>query len=1180
MSRDCFISYRSTDRELAERVHDGLVSAGLDPDKIFLDRKRLIAGDRWDELIEKECDSSRVILPVLTPRWQSQWTLFETYGAEAVIPLLFEGQFDQVAPPTLRRFQAEKINFADGVSDADWKQLADAIRRRVATEPPRKITRFDVLPYQTNPDFKGRAAVLIEIHEKLHDEPTTDRNRGRRPVVLAGMGGVGKTTLARQYAEKFWRCYQQILWVDGRNPGGLDAEYAALFETVFPGRGSAEIAESDKAELVRQELDSDEERLLIIDNAEDAASAERKIPSAGGCYTLVTSRLTGWPRGIQSVTVRELDPAAAREFLSSRTELPLSDPAEERARDELARTLGDLPLALEQAAAYILQQGMDFRGYLDLYQEAAADLLSEGVRGSTEYPDSVFVTWKATVDKLSPASRALLRTAAFMAEVPIPVQLLVDGDETLRRGTGLMTESGLPVTGRGPNAQNPEIFVRRVLGELASYSMVQLQSVRLGGKVLNVASIHALVQTVERAGLSPGDQAHWTLAAASFVHACPEDPTDPREWPFLRLATGHLSAAAVHGFPLLREETLTDSRGHRLSHAELAEAIVALFEYCARFDHALERIDLAEQRLRLALALDQRLPRNSRRTVRLLQSTGSLLADAGRLAEAEPLARRALDLYEEELGSEHPEVAEALSRLAAVVGGLGRWNEAESQLLRAVRLLDAHADSPQWRAPRRDLFAQLGALYASADRDAEAERAFTRVRELDEQLAGSSADELVARRSLLIEAWRASAEGRDADAERLVREFVEANRPERGAGVHDLPFALGQAAAVLQKLRRFDLAEQCLMDKLALDESDYTAEHPQFAQALEDLAELYIEMDRESDAEPRLRQALAILDRAYPRGHPRVANVLAQLGRSLSRTDRLEEAQPLLQRAITVYASTPGAPALTLAGYQSSLAQVLIRAGKPAEAKPLMDHVLETYERQYGPASVQLADCLGSWAASLAIAGETAGAEQLARRALAIKEAAMGPDSPDLLRELDCLGAVINPWERPAEAEDIARRALAICEKSLGADHPKAMSWRDWLWQFLAQKGDAADAAHLLKISLELRDRAPAPNDREVAEACVYLAELLWSAGAGPDGEPYARRATHDLLVLSAREERRHPMLARATYVWGACLHATGKTPDQIAAARRALFAELGLEQLLPEVLAEIWASAQSETMH
>jgi hypothetical protein len=111
-------------------------------------RTRLEPGCDWHREIERGCEASRVVLPVLTPRWQSSdWTRFETYGAEAVIPLLFEGSFEDVAPAPLQRFQAHTLHFADGADSTDWQRPTGALQRLLAEAPPEKAIRVAQVHY-------------------------------------------------------------------------------------------------------------------------------------------------------------------------------------------------------------------------------------------------------------------------------------------------------------------------------------------------------------------------------------------------------------------------------------------------------------------------------------------------------------------------------------------------------------------------------------------------------------------------------------------------------------------------------------------------------------------------------------------------------------------------------------------------------------------------------------------------------------------------------------------------------------------------------------------------------------------------------------------------------------------------------------------------------------------------
>jgi hypothetical protein len=131
VSYDCFISYASADIALAEALYRRLTEADL---SVWLDRARLQPGYDWHREIEKACDSIRVILPILTPRWKlSDWTRFETYGAECILPLIGEGKIEDIVTPPLARLQAVPV---------DDPNLPRAIRAHLAQPAPEKAPRL------------------------------------------------------------------------------------------------------------------------------------------------------------------------------------------------------------------------------------------------------------------------------------------------------------------------------------------------------------------------------------------------------------------------------------------------------------------------------------------------------------------------------------------------------------------------------------------------------------------------------------------------------------------------------------------------------------------------------------------------------------------------------------------------------------------------------------------------------------------------------------------------------------------------------------------------------------------------------------------------------------------------------------------------------------------------------
>jgi hypothetical protein len=121
---------------------------------------------------------------------------------------------------------------------------------------------------------------------------------------------VGKTTITREYAEKFWRCYQQVFWVDCHN--SMEAEFAGLLEVLLQKVGKEissavlQLRQPERAERVRLELnqaDSGTSRLLILDNAQNEESVRDWIPRTGNCHTIITSRFANWSPGIDKYPI-------------------------------------------------------------------------------------------------------------------------------------------------------------------------------------------------------------------------------------------------------------------------------------------------------------------------------------------------------------------------------------------------------------------------------------------------------------------------------------------------------------------------------------------------------------------------------------------------------------------------------------------------------------------------------------------------------------------------------------------------------------------------------------------------------------------------------------------------------------------------------------------------------------
>lgn len=317
MDYDLFISYASPDLKFAEALQGRLTEARF---SVWFDKARLNPGCDWHEEIEAGCEAARVILPILTPRWkQSEWTRYETYGHDRVIPLVFEGDFlvkdargdiderASVSTPPLRHLQNYAIDF-QRMDHHEWPRLVAAIRSALGLPAPEPSQRLTSMRYGQTEYFVGREDKLNEIHEKLWTSPTATLTQGEVQIVTA-LGGVGKTTLARAYADRFWRLYPQAFWVDC--PEGIKIEFASVFDLLFPKAANVGLDPNQKAKLAFNELNQPAARsmrLLVLDDALDEEAVQNWIPRTGRCHTIITSRFAGWSKPDEVCSVWELEP--------------------------------------------------------------------------------------------------------------------------------------------------------------------------------------------------------------------------------------------------------------------------------------------------------------------------------------------------------------------------------------------------------------------------------------------------------------------------------------------------------------------------------------------------------------------------------------------------------------------------------------------------------------------------------------------------------------------------------------------------------------------------------------------------------------------------------------------------------------------------------------------------------
>jgi Tetratricopeptide repeat len=454
---------------------------------------------------------------------------------------------------------------------------ATAIGRLEYQRPPAASQPVRVMP---RPGLlAGRERLLVDLHDRL--SPGEAGTAVPRLVALCGLGGTGKTSVAVEYAYRYLPG-TGVVW---QFPAGDRAAMAAGFADLAGQLGARDMLDiRDPVTAVHAVLAARPGGwLLIFDDAPDAESVAPVLPPIGNGQILITTQNPNWS-GDQAVEVSVLDNGTAAKFLQTRT----GDNDAAAAR-ELAEELDGLPLALEQAAAYMQAAGRDIAGYLALYRDRRADLLDRG--DPSGYNKRVTTTWALAFSQLQhtvPSAAGLLRLLACYAPETIPYRLL------LQPRPGLTGSLLLEVTPPLAPLLDDPVATDDAIRALRRYSLI---SPPAEGSV----SVHRLVQAVTLSQLTAEEAAAWQAAAVAVIEAAiPADPQQPATWPaFAALLThaqavlpvssdsmgqiarylgisGHYAAARVLGQQILaaREQTMgADHPGTLAIRADLADRI-------------------------------------------------------------------------------------------------------------------------------------------------------------------------------------------------------------------------------------------------------------------------------------------------------------------------------------------------------------------------------------------------------------------------------------------------------------------------------------------------------------------------------------------------------------------------------------------------------------------------------
>lgn len=861
-----------------------------------------------------------------------------------------------------------------------------------ASSPPLALW---TVPYARNPHFTGRDELLSELERRLAPketgQPITLRHAAlTQAQAIKGLGGIGKTQTAIEYAYRAREQgrYTHVFWINAASEETILLSFVSLAEWLPDVSARRETDQRKLIAAVIHWLEQCQEPwLLIVDNADDLSLVQPYLPVEGNGCLLFTTRAHAVGNIASSFEVDTMGIMEGIQLLLRRAHR--FDDASDEVINEAASIvieLGQFPLALDQAGAYIEETGCRVSDYLDLYQQHRRVLLARRGQQATGYPESVATTWALSferVQQINPACTELLELCALLAPDHIPEELLLQG--TVHWSPALQ------------HATADRFSFNRLLEPLLAFSLIK----RFADE--RWLGIHRLVQAVQMENLQPEQHRQWAHRLVLALNAVfPLDSREALSWSQCLRYLEQVQACEV----LIRK--------HHLLLPEAAEVLERTAVYLR--ERALYA--LAEPLSQQALSIwEQQVEPRPVERARSLNNLAQLSYWQDKLAQAEALYQQAVGLCERELGPEHLEVADSSHDLAGLYKIQGKLTEAEPLYLRALQIREQQLGAEHLLVA--ESLGGLAGLYKRQEKYTEAKSLYERALHIREEQLGPH-HPLVAESSNDLAVLYTSMQEQYAEVISLYLRALNIWEQHFGPDHPLVAYALYGLATNYRDQGRYAEAEPLYLRVVQIRERRFGENHRNLSYPLDGLAELYRRQGRYIEAEPLFLRALQIREQQLGEKHPLVAATLDRLAHLYSLQDKRAQAEPLYRRALRIREEHLGAQHSEVALSLNGLANLYVEQGKYEEAEPLYQRALRIRRQESAPKNVETAGVFYDVARFRHMQGQFQDAAIMYQRALALRENILGLDHPLTLETRAHLQEVLGAQGQTQEASSIA----------------------------------------------------------------------------------------------------------------------------------------------------------------
>jgi tetratricopeptide (TPR) repeat protein len=937
---DFFLSRRGSVASIALEVADVLSEKGY---KICVQDYDFPIGGNLLELMHLGIKKSRDLIVLYThdyersPYTRKEFTSFlaeqlQSFETRRIIVLCCD-----VASPSALLADVIRENLHGITDPADRKRriIAAAEGQTAAVRPPPRP--FVGVPPEIS-GFIGRSEEFDRLDKILLTRKPAAAVQVEGRAAVHGLGGMGKTALAAEYARRYRSLFGGVWWCPAETRDGLLTSLSSLGVTL----GVVTAEESNIEKAARTALNRLAEMratwLLVYDNAKSPEEIADYLPAAGASL-LITSRFSDWSRWAIEVPLDVLSISDAGSLLLRRT-----DRNDDYGSKRLAAVLGQLPLALDQAAATCRMTQLSFSEYANKIEQFLADKPD-----GTIYPRSVAATFDVAISSVTdryPMADDIIAVIGNCAPERIPLALIRGAN----RSKALMEFEARLMRGARPRWLPSAVwkFVTKIAGDLTSEEDVEFR--------------HALTALVQ----------------VSLIKHDPFENGTP--------------AISAHRVVQAIARTRSTLRG--LAH-RIIENLVASMRMLYPDDGLLNTkswplcAQLTPHVFELRSSVRERLS-NSVFWSDVLNCTGVYLEGRAVFKEARLLLEEALSIRERKLGPEHPAVATSLNNIGVLVESMAKLDEARAVFERslAIREKILGPNHPHTAITLHN----LGRIFRDMGDLAKARHLMERALAIRESALGPDDPQL----AISFDGLAAihSADGNYRNARSLYERSLAIREKNFGVSDARVTAALVSIARVLHEQGDLSGSKVYSERALAIYDQTYGRDHPNTASTLGDLGHLHHRLGNRAEAESFLAEGHAINERHLGFAHANTQASLRDLANVVLHHGNSGGAVALYARALRHCENTLGSEHRSTILILEDFACLLRDSGALPKARLHMTRVLAFYEKYDGKEHPQTNCVRGCLAEIFLRSGHLRRGLALGKLALANHSKVLGHDHP------------------------------------------------------------------------------------------------------------------------------------------------------------------------------------------